>query len=64
MPETADSDFLWREFKVKTDQLANVFGNFAVRVLKFVHAHFDGKVPAPTDHVDRARCGRDDRGFA
>ena len=50
MPETADSDFLWREFKAKTDLLANVFGNFAVRVLKFVHNHFGGKVPAPGDH--------------
>jgi methionyl-tRNA synthetase len=46
MPETADSDFLWREFKARTDFLANVFGNFAVRVLKFVRQHFDGKVPA------------------
>ncbi len=48
MPETADSDFLWREFKAKTDLLANVFGNFAVRVLKFVAAHFEGRVPART----------------
>jgi methionyl-tRNA synthetase len=47
MPETADADFLWREFKAKTDLLANVFGNFAVRVLKFVHNYFDGRVPAP-----------------
>ncbi len=45
MPETADSSFLWREFKARTDELANVFGNFAVRVLKFVAAHFDNKVP-------------------
>jgi methionyl-tRNA synthetase len=45
MPETADSDFLWREFKSKTDLFANVFGNFAVRVLKFVAQHFDGRVP-------------------
>jgi len=46
MPETADSDFLWREFKARTDTLANVFGNFAVRILKFVDKHFDGRVPA------------------
>jgi len=45
MPETADSDFLWREFKGRTDVLANVFGNFAVRVLKFVAAHFGNAVP-------------------
>jgi len=45
MPETADSDFLHREFKGKTDLLANQFGNFATRVLKFVGQYFDGKVP-------------------
>jgi len=45
MPETADADFLWREFKAKTDLLANQFGNFAVRVLKFVAQYFDGRVP-------------------
>jgi len=45
MPETADSDFLWREFKARTDVLANVFGNFCVRILKFVAQHFDGTVP-------------------
>ncbi|MHC4960294.1 MAG: methionine--tRNA ligase [Planctomycetota bacterium] len=50
MPETADSDFLWREFKAKTDLLANVVGNFAVRILKFLHNYFDGNVPAAGDH--------------
>jgi len=45
MPETADSDFLWREFKARTDYLANTFGNFAVRVLKFVAQYFDNRVP-------------------
>jgi methionyl-tRNA synthetase len=51
-PETSDSDFHWTDFKARTDVLANVFGNFAVRVLKFVRQHFDGRVPA--------RVGRDD----
>jgi methionyl-tRNA synthetase len=37
---------LWREFKAKTDLLANVFGNFAVRILKFCAQHFDNRVPA------------------
>ena len=45
MPETADSNFLWNDFKARTDLLANVFGNFATRVLKFVDKHFDGVVP-------------------
>ncbi|NJN14719.1 MAG: class I tRNA ligase family protein, partial [Planctomycetes bacterium] len=58
MPETADSDFLWREFKAKTDLLANVFGNFAVRILKFVAQHFEGKVPPRVGYdaeLERAR---------
>jgi methionyl-tRNA synthetase len=45
MPETADSNFIWSEFKARTDVLANVFGNFATRILKFVDKHFDGVVP-------------------
>ena len=45
MPETADSNFIWSDFKARTDLLANVFGNFATRVLKFVDKHFDGVVP-------------------
>jgi methionyl-tRNA synthetase len=55
MPETADSDFLWREFKGKTDQLANTFGNFATRVLKFVGQYFDGRVPASTEEWEGVR---------
>ena len=54
MPETADSDFLWREFKARTDVLANVFGNFAVRILKFVDKHFDGTVPPRVGYDDHA----------
>jgi len=45
MPETADTNFIWNDFKARTDLLANVFGNFATRVLKFVDKHFDGVVP-------------------
>ncbi|MHC4161870.1 MAG: methionine--tRNA ligase [Planctomycetota bacterium] len=55
MPETADSSFLWREFKARTDYLANVFGNFAVRVLKFVHNYFDNRVPPRTGFDDEAK---------
>ncbi|MHC4938749.1 MAG: methionine--tRNA ligase [Planctomycetota bacterium] len=45
MPETADTNFIWHDFKARTDVLANVFGNFATRVLKFVDKHFEGVVP-------------------
>ncbi len=46
MPETSDSDFIWRDFKARNDKLANAFGNFASRILKFVAKHFDNRVPA------------------
>ncbi|MFN7973407.1 MAG: class I tRNA ligase family protein [Acidobacteriota bacterium] len=45
MPEAADSDFSWKEFQARTNELANVFGNLALRVLKFTQATFDGRVP-------------------
>jgi methionyl-tRNA synthetase len=64
MPETADTDFLWREFKARTDYLANVFGNFAVRVLKFVGQHFDGRVPKRRGfdaELERARAAIEER---
>lgn len=45
LPETGDADFLWRQFKAKSDELANNFGNYVSRVLKFVGKYFDGVVP-------------------
>jgi len=56
MPETADSNFLWREFKARTDYLANVFGNFAVRILKFVANYFDNKVPPRVGFDDEVQA--------
>jgi len=57
MPETADSDFLWRDFKARNDKLANAFGNFASRILKFLAKHFDNRVPplgdATLERVDK-----------
>ncbi len=54
MPETADSDFLWREFKARTDELNNVIGNFVTRVVKFVDKYFDGRVPPRVGFDDEA----------
>jgi methionyl-tRNA synthetase len=45
-PETADSDFLWREFQSKTDELANIYGNLILRVFKMILTSLEGKVPA------------------
>jgi len=58
MPETADSDFLWREFKARTDELNNVFGNFATRVLKFVAQHFGNRVPPRSGFEERHAAAR------
>lgn len=53
LPETGDGDFLWRQFKAKSDELANTFGNYVSRVLKFVDKYFDGVVP-PRVGMDEA----------
>ncbi len=45
MPETSDSDFTWREFQARTNELADAFGNLAARVLKFAARYFDNLVP-------------------
>ncbi|MHC4974798.1 MAG: methionine--tRNA ligase [Planctomycetota bacterium] len=55
LPETSDSSFLWREFKARTDYLANAFGNFAVRILKFVANYFENRVPPRVGFDDEAR---------
>lgn len=51
MPESADTDFTWREFQARTNELADAFGNLASRVLKFAQKYFDNRVPGggPTD---------------
>ncbi len=46
MPETKDADFSWKAFqKRNNDELANILGNFANRVLKFIQSRFVGAVP-------------------
>ena len=48
MPETADTDFSWREFvRRNNDELVATYGNLAHRVLTFAHRNFAGVVPAP-----------------
>lgn len=44
-PESRDTDFSWEEFRVRNNELADVFGNFINRTLKFAQSFFDGKVP-------------------
>ena len=46
MPETADTDFSWREFvRRNNDELVATYGNLVHRVLTFVYKNFDGAVP-------------------
>jgi methionyl-tRNA synthetase len=47
MPETADSDWSWREFQSRVnDDLADNLGNFVARTLRFAERFLDGRLPA------------------
>jgi methionyl-tRNA synthetase len=46
LPETADAEFTWADFQRRVNgELADVVGNLASRVLRFIETHFDGRVP-------------------
>ena len=48
MPETADTDFSWREFvRRNNDELVAAYGNLVHRVLTFTYRNFDQQVPQP-----------------
>ncbi len=56
MPETADSDFSWREFlRRNNNELVATYGNLAHRVLTFAHRNFDGAVPIPIELDQRSQ---------
>jgi len=45
-PESADSNFTWEHFaSVVNKDLADVLGNFVLRITKFCAARFDGRMP-------------------
>src|SRR5690606_22524055 len=47
MPETADSDWSWREFQSRiNDDLADNLGNFVARTLRFATRFLGGTIPA------------------
>jgi len=68
MPETADSDWSWREFQsTANSSLVGTIGNLVTRVLKFIVKNYDGKipalVPAHAEELDRvlfSDCGEVD----
>jgi methionyl-tRNA synthetase len=46
MPETADSEWSWKEFQACANAgLADTIGNLVTRVLRFIDKHFEGRVP-------------------
>ena len=48
MPDTADSDFSWREFvRRNNNELVATYGNLVHRVLSFAYRNFNGAVPSP-----------------
>ncbi len=47
MPETADSDWSWRELQSRINsELADNLGNFVARTLRFAERHLGGAIPA------------------
>jgi methionyl-tRNA synthetase len=60
MPETADTDFSWREFvRRNNDELVATYGNLVHRVLTFAYRNFDGGVPAPGEFDSRSQAVMD-----
>ncbi|MFZ4067190.1 MAG: methionine--tRNA ligase [Phenylobacterium sp.] len=45
-PEGSDASFVWEQFQAQVNaDLADVFGNFVNRILRFTETRFEGKVP-------------------
>lgn len=56
MPETADTDFSWREFvRRNNDELVATYGNLVHRVLAFAYRNFGGCVPVPGERDSRSQ---------
>jgi len=56
MPETADTDFSWREFvRRNNDELVATYGNLVHRVLTITYRNFDGCVPSPGTPDEQSR---------
>ena len=52
-PESSDAAFTFEHFQaVVNSDLANVLGNFANRILRFIQSNYDGCLPAPGDPHD------------
>ncbi|HEY3875991.1 MAG TPA: methionine--tRNA ligase subunit beta, partial [Candidatus Kapabacteria bacterium] len=52
-PEQKDSDFQWKEFQARANnELADIFGNFANRVLTFAKRNFENKIMGNRKELD------------
>ncbi|MBA7560804.1 Methionine--tRNA ligase [subsurface metagenome] len=57
MPETADTNFSWREFvRRNNDELVATYGNLVHRVLTFVYRNFNGCVPMTGEFDSHSRA--------
>lgn len=53
LPESKDSDFSWKDLQAHTNnELADILGNYANRVLTFAKNNFNGKVPNKFDYFE------------
>ncbi|MDZ4277904.1 MAG: methionine--tRNA ligase [Dehalococcoidia bacterium] len=56
MPETADSDFAWKDFVARNNnELVATWGNLVNRALTLTYRNFDGQVPDPGELDARER---------
>jgi len=55
-PESADSNFTWEHFAgVVNKDLADVLGNFVLRITKFCVARFDGQMPGEGEYGEEEK---------
>ena len=55
LPEQKDSDFQWKEFQARVNnELADIYGNFANRVLTFASRNFENKIMGNRKELDDA----------
>lgn len=53
LPESKDSDFSWKDLQAHTNnELADILGNYANRVLTFAKNHFGNCVPDPRKYME------------
>ncbi|MHC5211982.1 MAG: methionine--tRNA ligase [Planctomycetota bacterium] len=64
MPETADSQFTFAGLQTEVNLLADVLGNYASRVLKFIGARLGGSVPEPEPTLAPEQLGPPPEGDA